>query len=162
MKHKINVEYEVFKTAEDLNETDKSLILQAREVTKKAYAPYSNFWVGAVALMENGERVEGTNQENASYPVGICAERTLLASVAMLYTGMPVKTIAISYHNTNSGTHSNHPISPCGMCRQALLEYEDRTRKPIRLLLSGMAGKVIALDTVSLLLPLSFDSDDMK
>lgn len=162
MKQKINVEFEVFASAKDLNEEDRSLVEQARLVTAKAYAPYSNFWVGAVALMDNGKRVEGTNQENASFPVGICAERTLLSSVAMLYKDMPVKAIAISYHNVNAGTKSNHPISPCGVCRQTLLEYEQRVKHPIRLLLSGMEGKVIALETASLLLPLSFDSDDMK
>ncbi|MEO7266343.1 MAG: cytidine deaminase, partial [Ferruginibacter sp.] len=99
-------------------------------------------------------------QENASYPVGICAERVLLSSASMLHTNVPIDTIAISYHNLNG--ESSHPVSPCGMCRQALKEYEDRTNQPIRLILTGMNGKVIVLEKASQLLPLSFGSDDMK
>jgi cytidine deaminase len=129
-------------------------------VTEQAYAPYSNFHVGAVAMMENSEVVAGTNQENASYPVGICAERVLLGSVATLHPNIPVKSIAISY-NSKEGK-SNHPISPCGMCRQALLEYETRLKNPIRLILGGMEGKVYIIKTASQLLPFAFTSDELK
>lgn len=162
MKQKISVEYEVFEHSDKLNEQDQLLVEKAREVTKKAYAPYSKFNVGAVALLKNGEIVEGTNQENASFPAGICAERTLLASTAMLYTGMPIETMAISYANHNEGTKSNHPISPCGICRQTLHEYEQRVNHPIRLILTGLEGKVIILKNASALLPLSFGSEDMR
>ena len=110
--------------------------------------------------MANGEIVAGTNQENASYPVGICAERVLLSSAATLYPNIPVDTIAISYNNTNG--ESSHPISPCGMCRQSLVEYEERMKQPIRLLLSGMEGKVFIIQKANLLLPLSFGSVDLK
>jgi cytidine deaminase len=146
--------YEVYNSVDELNEQDAWLVNEAREVTSAAYAPYSNFNVGAVAKLVNGEIVAGTNQENASYPVGICAERVLLASAASLYPNIAIDTIAISYDNTRGA--SSHPISPCGMCRQSLVEYEERVKQPIRLILSGLEGKV------NLLLPLSFGSIDLK
>lgn len=152
--------FEVYDSAENLQSEDRALLESAREITEKAYAPYSNFHVGAVALLSNDEIIKGTNQENASYPVGICAERVLLASASMLQTGVPIHTMAIAYHNLNG--ESNHPISPCGMCRQYIAEYEERMNHPIRLILSGMKGKVIILEKASQLLPLSFGSEDLK
>ena len=143
-----------------LDEQDAWLLREARSVTEQAYAPYSNFHVGAVAMLENGEVVAGTNQENASYPVGICAERVLLGSVATIHPNVPVKSIAISYNSEE--VKSDHPISPCGMCRQALLEYETRLKKPIRLILGGMEGRVYIIKTVSQLLPFAFTSDELN
>ena len=152
--------FDVYESAESLQAADRALLESAREITEKAYAPYSNFHVGAVALLANDEIIKGTNQENASYPVGICAERVLLSSAAMLQTGVPIRTMAIAYHNLNG--ESNHPISPCGMCRQYISEYEERMNHPIRLILSVMKGKVIILEKASQLLPLSFGSEDLK
>ncbi|MGB5005299.1 MAG: cytidine deaminase [Ferruginibacter sp.] len=152
--------YEVYSSADELPEQDLLLVNKARAVTSTAYAPYSNFNVGAVARLVNGEMVSGTNQENAAYPVGICAERVLLASAATLFPNIAIDSMAISYHNINGV--SNHPISPCGMCRQSLVEYEERVKKPIRLILSGMDGKVIVVEKANDLLPLSFGSIDLK
>lgn len=157
---KFEFEYEVYDDISQLTEQDAWLLREARSVTEQAYAPYSNFHVGAVAMMENGEVVAGTNQENASYPVGICAERVLLGSVATLHPNIPVKSIAISY-NSEEGK-SDHPISPCGMCRQALLEYETRLKQPIRLILGGMEGKVYIIKSAGQLLPFAFTSDELK
>ena len=159
-KEEYRFEYDVFNSIEDLNEKDAWLLNEAREVTANAYAPYSNFHVGAVAKLTNGEIVAGTNQENASYPVGICAERALLSSAASLYPNIAIDTIAISYDNTRG--ESNRPISPCGMCRQALVEYEERVKQPIRLILSGLDGKVFIIEKANALLPLSFGSVDLK
>ncbi|MFM6925337.1 MAG: cytidine deaminase [Ferruginibacter sp.] len=159
-KEDYHFSYELYDSVSDLNEQDAWLVNEAREVTSAAYAPYSNFNVGAVAKLANGEIVAGTNQENASYPVGICAERVLLASAASLYPGIAIDTIAISYDNTRGA--SNHPISPCGMCRQSLVEYQERVKQPIRLILSGLDGTVIVVEKASLLLPLSFGSADLK
>ena len=159
-KEEFNFSYEVYDSAEELTQEDAWLVNEAREVTTAAYAPYSNFNVGAVAKLANGEIVAGTNQENASYPVGICAERVLLASAASLYPGIAIDTIAISYNNTNG--ESDHPISPCGMCRQSLTEYEERVKQPIRLILTGLEGKVIVVEKANSLLPLSFGSIDLK
>ena len=156
---KYQFEFEVYDSSDSLSEEDKNLLERARVVTENAYAPYSNFFVGAVAKLENGEHVTGTNQENASYPVGMCAERVLLAGASTLFPKMPIQTIAISYHNNNG--ESNRPVSPCGMCRQTLLEYEERVKQPIRLILSGLEGKVYVIPRASMLLPLSFTSSDM-
>lgn len=139
---------------------DAFLLSEARKVTQFAYAPYSNFHVGAFAKLENGENVSGTNQENASYPAGICAERTLMSTASSLFPGVGIETIAISYHNLNGS--SDKPISPCGICRQSFVEFQDRTKKKIRIILSGMKGKVQIIENAKDLLPLVFGADDIK
>jgi cytidine deaminase len=159
-KKEFHFSFDVYHSTEELSKEDAALLNEARKTTAQAYAPYSNFKVGAVAKLSNGELVSGTNQENASYPVGLCAERVLLASVASRYQNVTIDTIAISYHNYNG--ESDRPVSPCGICRQSLLEYEERTNQPIRLILSGMKGDVIVVEKASQLLPLSFGSDDLK
>ncbi|MFL9484423.1 cytidine deaminase [Chitinophagaceae bacterium LWZ2-11] len=159
---KYSFEYEVFDSIDNLNVEDASLLKKARETTDLAYAPYSNFHVGAAAKLNNGEVVIGSNQENASFPVGICAERSLLASTSALFPNIPIKTMAISYHNHNQGATSSRPISPCGMCRQSLLDYEGRFQQPIRLILSGQDGKVYVIKKSSMLLPFSFTGEDLK
>ena len=151
--------YEVYGDISELKKEDAELLIKAREVTKHAYAPYSNFFVGAVAKLSNGETVAGTNQENASYPVGICAERVLLGNAATLFPGVSIDTMAISYDSKD--VKSDHPISPCGMCRQALLEYETRTNQPIRLLLAGQEGSIYLVKTVSFLLPFAFTRGEL-
>ena len=149
----------IYNSQDELDEKDAWLLQEARTVTGQAYAPYSRFHVGAVAILGNGEVVAGTNQENASYPVGICAERVLLGTAATLHPGIPVVTMAISYNS--SGTKSDHPISPCGMCRQTLLEYESRTKSQIRLILSGQEGKVYIIESAKFLLPFAFTSNEL-
>lgn len=156
---KYEFSYQVFDDISELSEKDAWLLSEARSVTEQAYAPYSNFHVGAVAMLSNGEVVAGTNQENASYPVGICAERVLLGNAATLYPKESIQTVAISYNS--STVKSDHPISPCGMCRQALLEYEARGKKPIRVIMGGMEGKIQVIETVQLLLPFAFTSNEL-
>ncbi|HKZ67957.1 MAG TPA: cytidine deaminase [Chitinophagaceae bacterium] len=156
---KFEFEYEVYNDISELKKEDAELLTRARAVTKQAYAPYSNFFVGAVAKLDNDKTVAGTNQENASYPVGICAERVLLGSAATLYPGTGIDTMAISYDSKE--VKSDHPISPCGMCRQSLLEYETRTKKPIRLILAGQEGKVYIVKTIRDLLPFAFTSGEL-
>lgn len=158
-EQKFEFEYEVYDDLSELKKEDAELLTKARSVTKHAYAPYSNFFVGAVAELNNGEIVSGTNQENASYPVGICAERVLLGNAATLHPGISIDTMAISYDSKE--VKSDHPISPCGMCRQSLLEYETRTGQPIRLILAGQEGKIIIVKTVSFLLPFAFTSGEL-
>src|SRR5688572_8072994 len=159
-KEKIEIIYTVFDSIEDLDEKDKKLLEEARKVTKRVYAPYSNFNVGAVARLANGEIITGSNQENASFSAGICAERVLLASAATQFPETPVKDLAISYHNIKGS--SNQPVSPCGICRQALQEYEDRMKHPIRLILAGMEGNVFVFEKASTLLPLAFTTNDLN
>lgn len=139
---------------------DAVLLTRAREVTSQAYAPYSRFHVGAVLQLANGETVNGTNQENASYPGGICAERVGLSAASSLYPGVAISTIAISYHNLEGS--SGRPISPCGICRQSLAEQQQRQSGPIRLILSGQEGAVYVIDNAVDLLPLSFSATDME
>lgn len=157
---KFEFSYKVYKDSSELPEEQQWLLNEAREVTQHAYAPYSNFQVGAVAQLANGEIVAGTNQENASFPVGLCAERVLLASVSSLFPKVPIQTIAISYKS--EGHKSDHPITPCGICRQSLQEFESRVAHPVKLLMSGNTGPVYEIDSASLLLPLAFTSDELN
>ncbi|MEP7107797.1 MAG: cytidine deaminase [Ferruginibacter sp.] len=159
-KKDIQFTVDVYNSSEELTPADANLLAAAREVTKQAYAPYSNFLVGAVAALANGKNLTGTNQENASYPVGICAERVLLSCVASQYPGVAVNTIAISYDNLAG--ESNHPISPCGICRQSMAEYEERVKQPIRVIMSGMTGIVYVVERARQLLPLSFSASDLE
>ncbi len=149
--------FEVYESIDELSEADASLLQRARKVTQNAYAPYSHFRVGAVARFTNGEIVTGSNQENASFPVGLCAERVLLASAASLFPEVPIEAIAISYNNENGD--SKHPITPCGICRQSLLEYETRVKQPMRIILGGLEGKVYVIEKAAMLLPLSFSAE---
>jgi len=155
---KIEIEYKVYQDISELSNKDAELLTTARNITKQAYAPYSHFRVGAAARTEKG-MVTGTNQENASFPVGICAERSLLSAAATLFPGIAIDTIAISYDNEKG--KSIHPISPCGMCRQALLEYESRGGKPLRLILGGQSGEIIVVESVSKLLPFAFTDKEL-
>lgn len=159
-KKEFNFSYEVYAKVEELSREDAQLLDKARAVTENAYAPYSRFRVGAMAKLENGQFVSGTNQENASFPVGICAERVLLSTASSLYPGIAIDTLAISYFNEQGP--SDQPISPCGICRQSLQEFEQRTGRPIRLILGGQSGKIYILSQASLLLPLAFTSDELK
>jgi cytidine deaminase len=159
-KEEYNFSFEVYQSIDELLPADAQLVKQARDITANAYAPYSHFNVGAIAKLSNGQIVTGTNQENAAYPVGICAERVLLSSAATLFPNIAINTMAISYDNKNG--KSNHPISPCGVCRQTLLEYEERVKQPMRLILSGLVGKIYIIKKASQLLPLSFGGDDLK
>ena len=159
-KDEYKFSFEIYDSIDELTEEDAWLLNEAREVTGNAYAPYSHFHVGAVAKLANGEIVAGSNQENASFPVGLCAERVLLASASSLYPKVPIDIIAISYNSDQ--VSSDHPVAPCGICRQSLQEFEERLRSPIKLILGGMVGKVIVIDKASRLLPLAFTSEELK
>lgn len=159
MQKEFSFRYDIFNGLDELDSEAKALLQQARENTKNAYAPYSQFNVSAVALLDNNKTVAATNQENASYPVGICAERTLLSAVSSLQPGTLIKMIAISYDNTNGESH--RPISPCGICRQSLLEYETRFNTQIKIIMSGLDGEVLAVDSAKQLLPFNFSSGDL-
>jgi len=152
--------YEEFNSVEELDVEDAELLSRAQEVTADAYAPYSHFRVGAAARLANGAIVTGTNQENGSFPAGICAERTLLSAAASLFPGVGVEELAVSYYNENGP--SDRPISPCGICRQSLREAEQRAGKPIRLILGGKGGKIYIIPEAGQLLPLAFTGDELK
>lgn len=156
----IEIKFEKYDNINELEKEDSLLLEKAREVTSFAYAPYSNFNVGAAARLVSGEIFTGTNQENASFSVGICAERTLLSAVSSLSENSPIESMAISYKNNNG--ESDHPISPCGVCRQALIEYEDRFKSPIRLILGGQNGIIYIFENAVSLLPLAFTRSELK
>ncbi len=159
-KEELKFTIEVYDSSDELNEDDAFLLSEARSVTQFAYAPYSNFQVGAVAKLVNGEVVSGTNQENASYPAGICAERSLLSTAASSHPGIAIETMAVTYNNLKGD--SDTPVSPCGICRQCISEFQNRFHKPIRIILSGMKGEVQIIENAGYLLPLAFTSEDLK
>lgn len=160
MIHQLTFTYEEWPDDSSLSDADRHLLHEARNVTQLAYAPYSNFWVGAVARLRSGAMVSGTNQENASYPVGSCAERVLLGHAAVRFPNDPIETLAISYHP--KGSSSRIPLYPCGMCRQALLEHELRFEHPMRVILSGMEGAVHLVQGAASLLPLAFTGKGLR
>lgn len=147
----------------ELPEEDRKLVEAAKEMTHKSYAPYSRFHVGAAILLANGVIVTGANQENAAYPSGTCAERSACFNAGANYPGVAMKKIAIAAWNQNlnpEGTDpseisfQDEPISPCGACRQALLEYES-LHGPIEVILYGR-NRTLVLPSVASLLPFSF------
>lgn len=160
MIQQLPFEYEVLTSSQLLSSEDAFLLQQARDITQHSYAPYSQFHVGAAARLTNGEIITGTNQENASYPVAICAERVLLSALSSRFPGTAVTTMAISFQN-HKGV-SKHPITPCGMCRQALVEHQFHFGQVIRLILSGQVGEVYIIQDASSLLPLGFTAKDMR
>ena len=159
-KEKFEFSFDVYDGIDELSADDQLLLQEARRATDVAYAPYSNFNVGAAAKLSNGKIITGSNQENASFPVGICAERVLLSAASSLYPGLAIETVAITY--ASKIVKSDHPISPCGMCRQSLQEFESRLKKPIRLILGGAQGSIYIIQSVSQLLPLAFTSEELS
>lgn len=143
---------------EELSDSDKQLIGTAKEATKRSYAPYSHFNVGAAVLFEDGTIVTGSNQENAAYPSGLCAERTALFHAGSQYPNKAITTLAIAASNSEGFTEL--PVTPCGACRQVLLETEMRYKRPIRVLMYGAAFTYEILGTKDLL-PLSFTDKSM-
>lgn len=152
---KIDVAFKVYSSIDELEVQMKNLMLNAVEIRKKAYAPYSKFRVGAAILLENGQIVTGSNQENAAYPSGLCAERT-----AIFYAGANFpneKIIAIAISACSDLKITNGPIPPCGSCRQSMFEYEVKQEAPIRLFCMGGVGEVIESISVGNILPFHFD-----
>lgn len=145
---------------EELSVDDRNLIESARLATYRSYAPYSHFSVGAAALLANNVVIVGTNQENAAYPSGLCAERTALFYANSQYPDQAVMTLAIAARDAG-GEFLKTPIPPCGACRQVMLETEKRFRHPMRILLYGQKV-TYELKNVSELLPLSFSASILR
>lgn len=143
----------------ELSISDQKLVKTAMEATARSYVPYSHFSVGAAALLGNGTIVEGTNQENAAYPSGICAERTTLFYANSQFPDQPVTVLAVAARTEKD--FIDMPIPPCGACRQVILETEKRYGHPIRILLYGKEC-VYEITSIRDLLPLSFDASAME
>lgn len=139
---------------EELSEADRRLVEEALAATGHAYAPYSRFCVGAAIRLSNGETVTGSNQENAAYPSGTCAERTAAFYAHSRYPDARFDTIAVAARGTD-GLVVPAPVAPCGACRQSLLEFETLAGHGVRVLLVG-SGEVYEFPSVRSLLPLSF------
>jgi cytidine deaminase len=150
----IVTELEVYKSIKDLILKDAELLVAAKKMVKTAYAPYSEFHVGAAVLLENGEIIAGNNQENAAYPSGLCAERVALFYAGSQYPTIAIKTIAISVKSKN--VIISEPLSTCGGCRQVIAEYENKFKKPIRIIMSGEKGQIYIANSIESLLPLMF------
>jgi cytidine deaminase len=144
---------------DELSEADRLLVDQAKEATKRSYVPYSHFRVGAAARLSNGVTVSGSNQENAAYPSGTCAERTTLFYANSQYPDAAVETLAVAARNERD-EFLREPIPPCGACRQVMLETESRFGKPMRILLYGTES-IYEMKSMAALLPLSFDASSM-
>lgn len=152
---KIETTLQVFDGIKDLSEDIQSLMDQASEARDNAYAPYSKFNVGAALLLDNGEVITGSNQENASYPSGLCAERTAIYYAGAKYPKAKFLRMAIIAGSQINPTST--PIPPCGACRQSIAEYEVKQEQPIELYFMGETGKVIRSNSLANLLPLLFD-----
>lgn len=145
-------------TREELTEAERHLADRAIEAARQAYAPYSRFHVGAAALLANGEVVSGSNQENAAYPSGLCAERVTAFYAGARYPETPVRTLAVT---AMVDGEIKEGVAPCGACRQVLLETEQRYGVPMRILLCGKE-KVIVFSSAADLLPLCFGKADLE
>ncbi|MCR5366266.1 MAG: cytidine deaminase [Prevotella sp.] len=139
---------------DELTAEERSLVELAQEGTNRSYSPYSHFHVGAALRLQNGVTFIGCNQENAAFPSGICAERSALFAAGAQYPDQPVVMLAIAARN-EEGVFTEHPVSPCGPCRQVLIETETRFHHPVRILLYGQRC-VYVVDGIKQLMPLSF------
>lgn len=137
----------------ELSEEYKNIVNAAKDATKRSYSPYSNFCVGAALQLENGEILTGANQENAAFTAGTCAERSVIFYAGANFPGVPFKRLAIAAFT--KGEFVKSPVSPCGHCRQAILEYETISGKPIEIILCGR-DEVYVLNSIKDLMPLSF------
>ncbi len=143
---------------DELPPAEQALVQKAIDATNNSYARYSNFHVGAACLLENGNIVIGANQENAAFPSGLCAERTAIFAAQANHPDQPITTLAIAARNVNGLLKL--PISPCGACRQVVLEIEDRYQRPVRILLYGTEG-IYVFESIKDLLPFSFVDANM-
>jgi cytidine deaminase len=149
-----------FDSPADLPAEDRALVELAKHAALRAYAPYSKFKVGAALLLDNGKTVTGNNQENMAYPSGLCAERVAAFSASAEYPGVTMRAIAIVC--SWEGSDDSDALTPCGSCRQALVEYEHLYNSNIRIILTNGTGRVLIAESVRSLLPLAFRVDKLK
>ncbi len=159
-KLSITTNLTVYKSMEDLPKDDLELLKLAKKAVKSAYAPYSQFFVGAAILLENGKISIGNNQENAAYPSGLCAERVAIFHASAKYPNVPIKKIAVSVASKTQII--NEPVSPCGGCRQVISEYEMKYESPISIIMSGETGQIYVSDSIENLLPIMFNKKHLK
>lgn len=156
MEKEIKIKFEVIAGKESLNDIERKLYDKAFEIRQKAYAEYSGFQVGCALLLENGEIITGSNQENAAYPSGLCAERT---TIFWTYANFPNETIKkLFVIGAPKDAVTSVPIPPCGACRQSILEYEAKQNEPIEIYFASLDGEIYKTHSIRDLLPFSFDA----
>lgn len=153
----ITTQFSSYENVQELPADVQDLMAKAVEIRKKAYAPYSKFRVGAAILLDNGQIVLGSNQENAAYPSGLCAERTAIFYTGANYPDAKILKMAISAASDTNPTLS--PIPPCGACRQSIAEYEFKQDQPIEMYFMGESGDIFKSDSLKNLLPITFDKN---
>ncbi len=156
MEKEYKIAFQVFSGRNDLDETEQKLYDAAFAIREKAYAPYSNFYVGCALLLENGEIITGSNQENAAYPSGLCAERTTIFWTSANYPDVKIEKIFVIGAPKDAITST--PVSPCGACRQSILEFEAKQKSKIEIYFASMDGEIYKAQSIRDLLPFSFDS----
>ena len=157
-KHEINcilIEYKL----EELNKDQQNLLQKAHQICSVAYAPYSMFKVGTSLILKNKQIINGSNQENVAYPSGLCAERVAIYNAGANFPNQKIKQIAIVAH---ADFNIKKPVMPCGACRQAMIEYEQRQGEKIEILLQGNKGNIFVSESVSNLLPYAFECEELK
>ncbi|MFT3740058.1 MAG: cytidine deaminase [Breznakibacter sp.] len=159
LKQELKIPFEETAVRTELSSTDNMLIERSIEALENAYAPYSEFSVGAALLLDNGSVVTGNNQENAAYPSGLCAERVALFYANAQYPQHKIVKLAIAA--AKNGRLCDSPITPCGACRQVMLESEHRQNQPYEVILVGNE-KVVKIGEARYLLPFAFDSDSLS
>lgn len=156
MEKELKIQFEVIANKEALNEIEQKLYDAAYQARENAYAVYSNFWVGCSILLENGEIVCGSNQENAAYPTGSCAERTAIFWTSANFPNVKIKKLFVI--GAPKDAVQSVPIPPCGNCRQTILEYETKQDEAIEIYFASLQGEIYKTHSIRALLPFSFDA----
>jgi cytidine deaminase len=155
----IETKLSVFESFDEMSQSEKEYMNKAVEIRKKAYAPYSKFQVGAAIVLDNGVVLQGSNQENAAYPSGLCAERVVIFYAGANYPNNKIVKLFISA--TPSNRDSENPIPPCGACRQSIAEYEIKQDLPIEIYFMGAKGTIYKSNSLKNLLPFMFDKNNL-
>jgi len=155
-KIRIEINLEIFESISDLPTSIQDLMNKAHRAGENAYAPYSNFKVGAALLLDSGEIIIGNNQENAAYPSGLCAERVAVFHTGATHPNATIVSMALTAKSLKNKVTT--PVPPCGACRQVLAEYEVKQESPIAIYFMGETGKIVKTNSVKELLPLIFDN----
>jgi cytidine deaminase len=153
-KKNVNISFEEYADVQELKREDRKLFIAAISASQSSYSPYSKFKVGAAVLLANGKVVKGSNQENAAYPSGLCAERVAIFWAGSEYPGVKIKAIAVVGYSKIS--QPLKAVSPCGACRQVMVEYEKLYEQNIRFIMAGDNNKIVIAESVKSLLPFAF------
>lgn len=156
----VRITFQEYENEKELSQEEQELLEKAFHAINHSYAPYSEFHVGAAVLLEDGTIVTGSNQENAAYPSGLCAERVALFYAQSQYPGVPVKAMAVSAKSDHFQIKT--PITPCGSCRQVIVEVEQRQKEKMKIIMQGEEGPVHVVNGIEALLPFSFHEEQLK